>query len=350
MSEKTPESFLRHIALVVAMVFGGIAMNAAAGRLQFVWVQATPSTMPSSRWAYALAYDSVNQNTVLFGGSPAAFGPTTFLADTWLWSGTNWTLMNPATSPAERNDHEMVFDSARSNLLLYGGVNSSFQLLADTWVFDGTTWTQQSPVTNPGVRGGHGLTYDPVRQEVVLFGGASDHGIVNETWVWNGTTWTQRSPDTSPGARWRPSMAFDEAHGYVVLFGGFQSDQDHMWNDTWIWNGTTWQQQFPATSPTNRAGAALAYSPEAGGILFFGGAERQTDGSEFFKNDMWLWNGTTWVKLSPVSAPPVTESGMMVYDQARHQNMLLRTGLAGIVSQLQWLLNVRTVARQITSQ
>jgi hypothetical protein len=348
---KTPESYLHRIMLVVAMVLGGIALSPAAGRLQLTWVQPSPLTIPSSRFRHALAYDSVRQNTLLFGGSPAVFGVTTFLADTWSWDGTNWTLMQPATSPAARNDHAMVFDSATSNVLLYGGLGSAFQPLADTWVFDGTTWTQQSPAKTPGARNGHGLAYDSLRQQVVLFGGSTGQAITNDTWVWNGTTWAQLSPGMNPPARYQHSMAFDEAHGYVVLFGGFQPDQDHMWNDTWIWDGTNWQQQFPATSPSNRAGAALAFSAEAGGILFFGGTDRQTDGSTLFRNDLWLWNGTTWVNLSPIGAPPFTESSAMVYDAARHQHVLLRAGEPGIVSPLQWSLSARSVAGgQITSQ
>ena len=57
-----------------------------------------------------------------------------------------------------------------------------------------------------------GMTYDYARDEVVLFG---------DTWTWDGTTWTQEPPATSPSARSDMGMAYDQARGEVVVFGGY---------------------------------------------------------------------------------------------------------------------------------
>ena len=63
--------------------------------------------------------------------------------------------------------------------------------------------------------------------------------------------------------------------GKIVMFGGCSNSICSSYlNETWIWNGTTWAQQAPATSPSGRQGAAMAYgntSTNPGVILFGGG-------------------------------------------------------------------------------
>ena len=82
-------------------------------------------------------------------------------------------------------------------------------------------------------------------------------------------TWSQQSPATSPSARAFAAMAYDAGTNQVVLFGGQGSSVDL--NDTWTWNGTTWSQQSPATSPSARDTAVMAYDPSSGLVVLFGG-------------------------------------------------------------------------------
>src|SRR5580658_10471371 len=49
-------------------------------------------------------------------------------------------------------------------------------------------------------------------------------------------TWRQLSPATSPSPRRGATMAYDSAQGQVVLFGGIGSSSGFQ-NDTWTWNG-----------------------------------------------------------------------------------------------------------------
>ncbi|HLG92667.1 MAG TPA: hypothetical protein VKY15_06770, partial [Acidimicrobiales bacterium] len=72
----------------------------------------------------------------------------------------------------------------------------------------------------------------------------------NDTWTYDGTTWAQQFPATSPPVRDGASMAYDPAIGKVVLFGG---ENPSFLGDTWTYDGT-WAQQFPATSPPARGG------------------------------------------------------------------------------------------------
>ena len=97
-----------------------------------------------------MAYDSVNQQVVLFGGGDNS----TKLNDTWLWNGSNWTAV-PApnySNPATRSQLGMA-DEGNGKLLLFGGSNGTY--LGDTWEWDGTanngvgTWTQKTPSPAP---------------------------------------------------------------------------------------------------------------------------------------------------------------------------------------------------------
>ena len=78
--------------------------------------------------------------------------------------------------------------------------------------------------------------------------------------------WTQKSP-ASPSSRSLHAMAYDAARGQVVLFGGYGGG---FRNDTWVWDGTTWAQKSPATSPSSRYGHAMAYDAARGQVVLFG--------------------------------------------------------------------------------
>jgi hypothetical protein len=154
---------------------------------------------------------------------------------------------------------------------------------------------------------------------MVLFGGGvGSGGSLNDTWTWDGTTWTQQSPVTSPPARYGASMAYDPATGNTVLFGGVGSGS--FLNDTWTWDGTTWTEQSPVTSPPARDGASMAYDPSTGDMVLFGG-----NGNPGRLGDTWTWDGTTWTQQSPVTSPPARVGASMAYDPSTG-NMVLFGG------------------------
>jgi hypothetical protein len=114
------------------------------------------------------------------------------------------------------------------------------------------------------------MAYDPGTAQLVFFGGGGGYGTPsNDTWTWNGTTWTQMSPPTSPSLEGGASMAYDPGTGQLVLFGG--SNGDSFVNDSWTWNGTTWGLLNPATRPPGRTTAALAYDSGTAQLVLFGG-------------------------------------------------------------------------------
>jgi hypothetical protein len=99
-------------------------------------------------------------------------------------SQVTWNQVNPPTGPAGRSGAVIAYDSATSQLVLFGGLDNNFNYLNDTWFWTGTTWSQQSPATSPSTRAGAAMAYDSATSQLVLFGGYSlSDGDLNDTWV-----------------------------------------------------------------------------------------------------------------------------------------------------------------------
>ena len=102
-------------------------------------------------------------------------------------------------------------------------------------------------------------------------------------------------------------MAYDPAARTMLLFGGFsdRTGSAGYLGDTWIWNGTTWRKLSPSASPPARTGASMAYDAATRTVLLFGGEGKLSrgpdGGSDGELSDTWSWSGTTWTKLSPPS-------------------------------------------------
>jgi hypothetical protein len=122
--------------------------------------------------------------------------------------------------------------------------------------------------------------------------------------------WTRQAPASSPSARSAAPMAYDAATGTVLLFGGGAVGID--FGDTWTWNGATWTKQAPAASPSARAEAAMAYDAATGTAVLFGGQD--TTGQ--LAGDTWTWDGATWTKQAPAASPSARAEAAMAYDAA----------------------------------
>ncbi|MGH9919082.1 MAG: kelch repeat-containing protein, partial [Nitrososphaerales archaeon] len=175
------------------------------------------------------------------------------------------------------------------------------------------TWTKESPASSAPASAGTSMAYDQATGSLVLFGGdGSGTGTaLDGTWLWTGSTWAEQSPATSPPARSNAAMAYDAATGDVVLFGGIGSSGNYL-SDTWTWNGSNWTEQSPRTSPSPRADAAVANDQASGDIVLFGG--EATNGQSL--GDTWTWNGSNWAQAEPSRSPAARTNSSMAYDPA----------------------------------
>jgi hypothetical protein len=225
--------------------------------------------------------------------------------------------------PAGRVWTSWADDPATAQVVLFGGdqayrTTGPDDVIGSTWTWDGTTWTKQQPTAAPSPRTGAAMVYDTATGQLLLFGGSrhpfTGGGYLGDTWTWDGTTWTQLHPATSPPARHNADLIYDAASNEVILFGGYDG---HYLNDTWAWDGTTWTQLHPATSPPPRDTHSLVYDPASQTAILFGGYNGER------LSDTWSWDGTSWAQLSPATSPGMTSTAWQAaYDDASQQLVL----------------------------
>jgi hypothetical protein len=276
----------------------------------------------SFRVSGTAVYDTARSRMVVFGGYYYAAGPTTTAIDeTCTSAGGAWTLENPGVKPTLRYGHAMAWDETRQEAVLHGGQTTagiSNPTSLQTYTWNGTNWTLKSPAANPGLLAHHAMAWDPVRQEVILFGGYNGTAAVGGTWAWNGTTWTNKAPAASPGATYHHVMAWDAARQEMVLFGGYRTPANVPHNETWVWNGATWTQKTPATSPSSRYSHCMAYDATRQEVVMFGGY----NGTEYV-DDTWVWNGTTWTQRTPVHTPGRRSESAMLWHPGEQKIVLI---------------------------
>jgi hypothetical protein len=286
-----------------------------------IWVEATPQDAPPAneypRWS--MVYDSVRGRAVMLG---IGF----FSTGTWEYDGAAWQQVETSEVPTGLLYYVMTYDSARQRVVLFGvdGIDTH------TWEYDGATWMETTPVASPLV-GYYGITYDSARRRVVLFGGGAtltygftpnselpelDMDLPNSTWEYDGASWERVDTPFAPAGRLYHAMTYDSNRQRVVLFGGLA---DGGLSDTWEYDGSTWQETTPPNSPVGRAFHALAYDSAHRKVVLYGGISG--DGDHIF-NDTWEYDGANWVETTPANSPGERVLPTLAYDSARRRVVL----------------------------
>jgi hypothetical protein len=225
--------------------------------------------------------------------------------DTWTWDGTTWTKQQPAANPPPRADASMAYDTLRGVVVLFGGNTANGAQLDDTWTWDGRTWTKHDPVRRPPARDQASLAFDPAVGKVVLFGGEvrrdnRENLYYNDTWLWDGRSWELATGKTRPPARHDAAMVFDETRGVLLLYGG--SAEPNFLYDTWIWDGKTWTLVASGASVLD---PVIAFDPITKTPILAGSLDKQTlswDGQAWheveYSNGLPAWAGTALARDS----------------------------------------------------
>ena len=259
---------------------------------------------PGARYGHELVFDEARDQLVLFGGFRNDGEP---LGDTWTWSKRNgWRLVSES-GPSRRKWPAMAYDSLRKRVILHGGrtgLRQEGSSRGDTWEWNGEKWNLLSG-KGPTPRDHHRMVYDRVRDRMVLFGGWNGKELLDDTWEFDGKNWLEIK-ERGPSARAPTGLAFDEKRGEVVLFGG--KDLKDYFGDTWIWDGRKWTQRM-VNGPRARSFHGMTYDSDHGRILLFSGRFKD----ELFR-DTWSWDGERWKVLS-TNGPVKRGVYAMAYDR-----------------------------------
>lgn len=213
--------------------------------------------------------------------------------DLWKWDGKSWTWLagrkcgqpadKDASISAQKEPSPRIFTTTwigkDGHLWMFGGFSinrlydSSQNRTNELWKWDGRSWTlvlsdtarkvgkisavksAPSSVIMPTPRSGATAWVDAVG-DVWLYGGENGAQInptINELWKWNGADWkivfasNEKTCDgtAQPAPRQRPSI-WTDAKGQFFLFGGKMDCNSRNYhgqnvlNDLWQWNGQTW--------------------------------------------------------------------------------------------------------------
>ena len=270
-------------------------------------------------------YDSALQRVVLIGSDRPAIGDERDRM--WSWSGTQWEPL-AANGPLARTNGAAAYHSGRGKIIVAGGSrraapDSRFEVSGDSWHGDRDGWSR---IADMPARDHHALAPNG-RGGVLMFGGIRPGPWPTDTWELQDDAWRQIASD-GPGARARTAMVYDSTRKQIVLFGGVSApslpnQQQTFMSDTWIWNGSRWDQAA-ASGPRGRYAHAMVFDERAGVVLLYGGAAAHKNAP---LSDMWQWDGQRWSEI-PISGstPGDRYQPVMVYDRARDRTVLFGGG------------------------
>jgi hypothetical protein len=167
-----------------------------------------------------------------------------------------WTQLSPTGGPPEGQDSpSIVYDAANNLLIEFAGTTQGFATDANSvWTLSNANGLGGAPVWkniipngaagSPAKRDGHIAVYDTANNRMIIFGGNANTptGFPQHPDVWvlanaNGVSgnpkWTRLvAPAPTPGGRTSPVGAYDSANNRLIIYGGSSWDGDFF--STWV--------------------------------------------------------------------------------------------------------------------
>jgi hypothetical protein len=311
---------------------GGWSLVVPPTKIQSGWNPPANESGPNGRQAAAMTYDARDGFPILFGGyNETAYTKEVNYSDTWIQIAGVWNLTS-GPGPSARYGASMVYDSADSYVLLFGGWQigpSGTIALRDTWNYTFTNgWKQLHPTSSPTGRGGAAMTFDSTSGKVIMFGGANVSGSTTkslcDTWGFVGGSWTKYAtascPTSGPEGRSNASFAYYPAGGYDVLFGGYNWTSRSFLGDSWRFSGGTWTG-LGGSPPTPRADAILVFDGVDGYLVLFGGQGLPCNTTTVRckqLGDTWTFMSGIWTNItgSLGAGPKLQSEAAATYDAA----------------------------------
>jgi hypothetical protein len=245
----------------------GICDPTNRGPVDDRWAEVSPDGGPGARVSAAAAWDARRGVLVLFGGA--------LDGTTWEYDGARWTARLITPAPDVRHRHRMVYDAARRVVLLFGGIgDADGRRLGDLWSYDGRSWRSITTPYGPSPRADFGFAFDERSARSLLFGGRDAAGVRDDTWEFDGAVWRCVPTSRSPAPRALAQMAYDSFRGVTVLQGGTDgAGVSPVFNDTWEFDGRSWQEVDTRGEIPPVAGGAMAFDTVRRSMIAFGGAQ-----------------------------------------------------------------------------
>ena len=181
---------------------------------------------------------------------------------------------------------------------------------------------QQSEAISP--RLGSRMVVDTENNRIVLFGGynlVADREYFDDTWIFSPTdnSWTSLLVD-GPSPRGAHAMAYSPEQGIILLFGGM-FDTTRL-DDTWVFDCATdiWTQIETDIAPEGRSDSDIVFDPVRGVFILYGG----WGDNNGFQSDTWELNPETktWSMYDTGDTPGPMYGQRLEYDTMNERVML----------------------------
>jgi hypothetical protein len=285
---------------------GSVATNtviatATAKLVPNAWMPVTPTSgLPSARACHFAAFDSARSQMYVFGGEGSGG------SDLWRYdAGSNsWAQMSAVGAPGAGINRcaRGVWDAARNQLLIWGFDVSlnKYQMWSFVPASSGTngTWTLLSPTGTPFPSLGEAESvWDSTNSRFILY---LCRGLADDVRYYDPASNSFGTATATGGvapARIEASAAWDPIDQELLVFGGTgpAGYSDPYVNDLWAFSPSsgTWTRLAEGGSdigvPTPRGGAAAAWDTTTGEFLIVDG-KVDTYLSKTFVDDMWSFN------------------------------------------------------------
>jgi len=263
---------------------------------------------PGIRNDAKMVYHEKNKKTYLLGGRIYdSLGKPIVLDEFWEWSGNSWKLLPKASTPGKFLHTNIVFDSDRNKIVLFGGIKAGQGFSNELWEWDGTHWNHRDVEFAPTPRIAHGMVYSKACKKTLILGGVNEKGEIQpEMWSWDGKKFELMDslmPELEPGPG--NAVGLEEKSGFKILLAGRLTsltgiksiDSSKHQIDTWIWDGRIWERLNFTIAPSLREYHSMAYDHKHKTVIFFGGGGREESGYDN-PNDVWLFENRKWKLVS----------------------------------------------------
>lgn len=337
----------------------------------FSWTELVLPDAPSGRVGHAVAYDPSRGRLVMFGGNtgtlqvpgPDVPGFRETLDETWeaevilpsalagaetstaAQPGLRFVRRRPAASPPPRDRAAMVYDPARAQIVLFGGIGRDRQALDDLWTWDGETWRQVPRSGNwPPARAGHALVFDPTSGRVGLLGGMDreprarqlrlqDPGL-EDAWWWDGAAWSEgAAPPAGLGGGGLVAVPRRREAPLTLSPAPLEDDASVVGSEIWEVVPDGARLRTPSEDAPPARGELWAVASSARDTRRDALALVWSELENLQKDEQtWSWSWAGWRRVSTIHPDPPMGGGALVYDPGRRAfaywgNALWRDGV-----------------------
>jgi hypothetical protein len=118
------------------------------------------------------------------------------------------------------------------------------------------------------------MSFDASRGVTVLYGG-QDPQTLDDTWEYDGSSWQIRALPHTPGGRYAHAMSYSPSLGIMIMVRGVDGVSPYP-NATWVYDGNAWSEVPTATTVGSGQGAGFACGGQQDEALLFGGIVGQS--------------------------------------------------------------------------